>query len=697
MVAILTVFANHLWGWPGGGFIGVDVFFVISGFLITGNLLRMAQTRGTVSFLTFYWNRVRRIVPAATVVLVLTYLASVLVFLPFRAQEVGVDALFAFVFMSNWWFAYKGTDYFRAAADSVSPIQHYWSLSIEEQFYFVWPALIFVIGLVVLRKAWTHERRMQTAGAVMGVIIALSLGWALWETSTSATWAYFNTLSRVWELGVGALLATAVGPLARISEQVRPAMSWGGLGMIAAGVVLISDDWLGFPAPLALLPVVGAVLVIAAGVGGEPRYQAFLRNPVSGYIGDISYSLYLVHWPVIVILGSLMDVGTNYYLAVLALGFGLAIASYHLVENPLRRADSATVREAVREIRKRRYHSQPSSGYAALAALTLIAVGAVAYVARPEAYEHTVPPLITAVTAAATDEVDPSGTEPQLGPLTAALQGEIAEALQATEWPRLDPPMETVLASGLLAEVADSRCTVDAAAPPEDVCTSGSPDAPVKLVLVGDSIALGYANPLREIALNSGGQIQLHNLAMGSCSFANDLIDIPNMKSQCAARKQYAVDFINTIKPTAVIISNFYGSSRVVGSPDHLGPAGWADSVRQIVEKFRDNTEKVVLLSPPPGNVDIKDCYSKRSSTPADCIGRVVRQWTDIAAVERDLAETIGGAWIDSRPWFCSSGRMCPAFVGTTASKVDEYHMTPTYGKKIYPVIQESFAAAGVF
>ena len=147
MVAVVVVLCFHLFGWPRGGFVGVDVFFVISGFLITGNLLRMASNTGNVSFKRFYVNRVRRIVPAATVVLILTLIAGAMVFQRGRLHQVALDALSAFFFMSNWRFGLRGTDYF-GEFDLLSPIQHYWSLSIEEQFYFVWPALIFVVWLV---------------------------------------------------------------------------------------------------------------------------------------------------------------------------------------------------------------------------------------------------------------------------------------------------------------------------------------------------------------------------------------------------------------------------------------------------------------------------------------------------------------------------------------------------------------------
>jgi peptidoglycan/LPS O-acetylase OafA/YrhL len=690
MVAILTVFATHLWGWPQGGFIGVDVFFVISGFLITSNLLRMAESTGNVSFKRFYWNRVRRIVPAATVVLILTFVASTLVFLPFRADQVGVDALFAFIFMSNWWFRVQQTDYF-AGGDAVSPIQHYWSLSIEEQFYFVWPALIFAIGLLIARKAWTHEHRMRLAGAVIAGVIAASLGWALYETATSPTWAYFNTFGRIWELGVGALLATAAGALARIPAKAKPWLSWAGLAAIAASVFLISENSVGFPAPWALLPVTGSALVIAAGVEGEPKRQGFLRNPVSVYIGNISYSLYLVHWPVIVILGALMPKGGLFDLAAVALTVGLAIASFHFVENPLRYADWRKVREAAKDIRRHRYSPQRSSQYAALAALCLVAVGLCAYTVRPNLHHQTPPPPLVAAAAG------PSETGPTLGPLTSALQQEVAQALTATEWPPLDPSMESAMST---PESPPEVHACNGVVPLDgQTCTWGSASASTRVLIVGDSIALSYAGPLRELALNSGEQIQLHVAAMGGCEFADASIfnPDPSIVDACPRMTQRAVDFINSAKPDVVIISNIYGTRRFVGNEQWMTPREWFISLRQMIDKFRSNTKEVVLLSAPPADKNIRECYGDRSSVPADCISQVDDTWRSIAWAEQDVAKSVGGTWIDSRPWFCSDEQLCPSFAGSTPTKLDRYHMTLAYGQKIYPVIGESFKTAGVF
>ncbi len=697
MVSMLTVFAYHLWGWPRGGVAAIDVFFVISGFLITGNLMRGAEKTGTVSFKRFYWNRIRRIVPAATVVLVLTYLASTLVFRGFRSHEIGVDALWASVFWSNWHFLSIGTDYFHSMAATVSPIQHYWTLSVEEQFYFVWPAVIFAVSVVIVRKSWSHSRRMAIAGGVMGVIVLASLLWALRETAASPPAAYFDTFARVWELGIGALLATAVGLLARIPRVLKPILSWGGLLVIGVSFALISDNEAGFPAPWTVLPVLGAALVVAAGVGREPEFQPFLRNRVSTYIGNISYSLYLVHWPVIVLLGAIMGVSGAYYVAAVALTFGLSIASYHLIEDPLRRFSFAELSELVRKIQRHKYSPARSTQYAALAATALVVVAGTAWLARPVTPADTYEVGDAAIDLTR-EKVDSALPPITVGPRGSALQAEISAALKAREWPVLEPTMESLFSQGGIAQLVTpeaAKCSTSAIAP-ADLCTYGPPDAPLKVVLVGDSVGLGYSEIWRELALSSNGALQVFNQAMGSCVFTQDTIDRATVSPECTGRKDSAVEVINTVKPDVVIISNAYARDRVVGARREMSIQDWSDSLGRIIDRFRENAKKVVLVAPPPSDKEIKDCVSKVSSTPPSCVGTIPPVWYAKAKAEQKLAVELGGVWVDSRPWFCNETQRCPSFVGTTPARVDWAHMAPPYSRKIAPAYAESLTEAGV-
>lgn len=695
MVAVTTVFASHLWDWPPGGFIGVDVFFVISGFLITGNLLRAAEKSGNISFRNFYWNRIRRIVPAATGVLALTYLAATLVFLPFRAEAIGIDALFAFLFMSNWWFAHKETNYF-AADDAVSPVLHYWSLSIEEQFYFVWPALIFLIGLLVARKAWSHQHRMRTAGIAMLCIVCASLTWAVYETAHAPAFAYFNTFARIWELGVGALLATSVGALARIPTDVKPILSWCGLSAIAASIFLINEGSLGFPAPWAILPVAGSALVIAAGVGKEPRAQAFLRNPVSVYIGNISYSLYLVHWPVIVILGSIMPRGGYFSAAAVAISLGLSILSFHLVENPLRygswKKRSRTSKPKRSTQRRRSELHQSTTTAATVVGLLLLTAGLAAYSVRPIVASQTLPPLVASTDGDPADEAVAN-----IGPITSALQKEIAEALAATSWPPLDPTMEEAMSTPESPPEVHACNGADPSV--QDECAWGSASASTEALIVGDSVALAYAGPLRQLALNSEGKLRLRVAAMGGCEFVDVPIYNPDesVVAKCPNYVERVVDYINAAKPDVVIISNIYGPRKVVGTNSNITYRDWSDALQRLIDKFRTNVGEVVLLSAPPADKNIRECYGKRSGVPADCISEVGGTWRSLAYAEQRVADSVGGTWIDSRPWFCSPEGLCPSFVGSTPTKLDTNHMSLAYGEKLHPAIGESFATAGVF
>ena len=282
--------------------LAVDVFFVISGFLITGLLLREHERTNHISFTAFYQRRIKRIIPAATLVLLVTLATALLFFNRGRFDRTFWDAIWAFFSTANWHFAATDTDYFLADGP-VSPLQHYWSLSIEEQFYFVWPWLMLAV-LILAAKVGVNRRRLVT-GLVMAIIIGASFVRAMFDTQANPTLSYFSTLTRAWELGVGALIAITAPWWSQLPARMRPVLAWVGLLGIIGTVP--------FPAPWAVLPVVATALVLAAGIGGEQRFLVPLTNRVSGCLGNISYSLYLWHFPVIIFAGTLIRPSSPVY------------------------------------------------------------------------------------------------------------------------------------------------------------------------------------------------------------------------------------------------------------------------------------------------------------------------------------------------------------------------------------------------
>jgi peptidoglycan/LPS O-acetylase OafA/YrhL len=338
-VAVLAVSADHLFDWPPSGFVGVDVFFVLSGFFITALLIRERATKHKLSFRDFYVRRIKRILPSALLVLGATVAAAYLLFSAVRAKQTLLDGLYAALFAANFHFEAVGADYFQRG-QSPSPLQHYWSLSIEEQFYFVWPALLVVIFALTRRlrssrKPWA--RQWGLIGA-MGVVVGTSFAWAMVLSSDDPNRAYFSTFTRVWELGIGALMAIAGPWLARIPSVIRPGLAYLGLAGLLASLFVI-DATVGFPAPWAALPVLSTALVIASFHGAEVRGMYPLINPVARWFGDTSYTLYLWHWPVFTLLLTVMPRGPRYDAIALALAVGLTAITYHFYEDPIRKSD----------------------------------------------------------------------------------------------------------------------------------------------------------------------------------------------------------------------------------------------------------------------------------------------------------------------------------------------------------------------
>ncbi len=334
-IAVLFVVLYHAHV-PGisGGFVGVDVFFVISGFLITGHLVREHEQRSSISILGFYARRARRILPASTLVVLLTVFAAYHWLGFIEGNSVAVDAKWTAVFLANIHLAQVGTSYFGSQAPP-SALQNMWSLGVEEQFYVVWPGLFLLVALVGRRL----NLRVKL-GIVLVAIVACSLMWSILQTSDNSTWAYFSPLTRAWELGVGALVAVVAPLLGRIPRQAVLAMA--GLG--AAGVVgsgFLFNASTPYPGSAAALPVFATALLIAAGtaVANLPTERILSTRPFQ-WFGARSYSLYLWHWPILIIAAehSFRPLALWQNLLCVLVAIVAADLSYRFVENPVRRS-----------------------------------------------------------------------------------------------------------------------------------------------------------------------------------------------------------------------------------------------------------------------------------------------------------------------------------------------------------------------
>lgn len=584
---MLLVIANHLTGWPAGGFIGVDIFFVISGFLITGLLLREKERTGRISLREFYFRRVKRILPAALTVTVVTVALGYLIFGAIRSSAILVDAFWASLFAANWRFIAVGTDYMHAN-DSLSPLQHYWSLSVEEQFYLLWPA-VMLLAFAVVRRA---PRRTIFVSAL--VITLASLGWAFWETANNPTWAYFSTASRAWELGLGAIIACGSPLLERLPNRVRPWMAWVGLAALGASAVLINERT-PFPAPWALLPVVATGSILAAGAGAVPRFLFPLTNPITVYFGTISYSLYLWHLPVIVFTSTFLgQVGEKYLLLASALIFLLSVLSYHWVEDPLRHANWSLHRRRFRIRTSRR-------GLLAVPVLAgvIVALMFATYVNRISISQGGEP---AAKVAELFSTATPTAAQ-------AARTLAISEALAATEWPKLDPSIDELGISSRASEWVSDGCLgleADGALSPEEHalnCVYGDPSATHTIAVLGDSVAISYVAALRE-AIGPGWQI--HVFTMAQCPYADVSVSLMNNSPNpmCEEFRSWSLDQITALQPDRVVLSNTVSSIERLAS-GAAGIAATAEFEQGLGDTFQALSGLDVVVLDPPAQHDV--------------------------------------------------------------------------------------------
>ncbi|MCW2528693.1 MAG: putative acyltransferase, partial [Pseudonocardiales bacterium] len=563
-------------GWIPGGYVGVDVFFVISGYLITGLLLREFDADGRIALVDFYARRARRILPIAGVVIIATVGASSIFLSSIRLNSVAKDGLWTSVFGANFHFAASGADYLNATAPP-SPLQHYWSLAVEEQFYVVWPLLLWLALSVASRRSGRVTRNGRAA-MIAGAAVAASIIWSILQTSSDANAAYFSPFTRGWELGAGALVAICAVGLARIPRPAAAALGWIGLGLIVYSA-FVFDSRTPFPGSAALVPVLGAVCVLVGGltlVTGGP--EAVLATRPMQQIGRYSFSLYLLHWPILVIAeGRNPDIGLTTKLILVLFSLGLAALTFHLVENPVRRMPRLT-----------------RSATASLLVGALTIGCALAY-----SKMYVVGDKFVVQRAEQLFNLQNAGTDTSV-PVTTVADVVKAVAAAAVTGPVSKTVTPAVAEAGTdKAPAYDNGCLAAAVDITSPDCTFGSTNSADPLVvLFGDSSAVQWSPALASLAAVSDFRFKI--IAKEACPASAVTVLNPATNliyPQCDTWRTWAFGELTRLKPSVVIVAQ-----------DRVEPAGstsstrssWAAGLTQTLTTLTALGSKVSVFSAAP-------------------------------------------------------------------------------------------------
>lgn len=666
-LAVLGILVYHLGLSPyRGGFVTLDVFFVLSGFLITTLLLREVDRTGRIDLVTFYVRRARRILPAATVAIVGTVVASYLWINPLDARDAAVDGVWAALFGANVRFAIDETDYF-AQDDVVSPLQHFWSLSVEEQFYLVLPALLVATVLVVRRRRPGRGPVPAMAG-VLAVVTLASFAWSVHASQVSPQSAYFSTFTRSWEFGTGALLAIAAPRVAgRLGATARDLVAVAGLALVGVALftVAATDP---YPGWLALMPVAGTGAVLLAGTVTETpsRVSRALGVRPLRVIGDASYSLYLWHWPVIVVAEQRLqrDLRAGDVAVVLVVTALMTWASYRFVETPFRR----------------RGPRRPARALVLYPAAVAVAVGSC--LTAVTAVDRTVDTSAPAIRVSDV-ETGPRGRDLSKDPAVALVQASVKQARKGAAVPGdLRPELRE-----LRGDTADmGRC--DNLDPPWRTCRRGDPDGDRTVVVLGDSHGRHWIPAMEEITQDAGWSA--YYLVKPQCTpvrVSGVLQGEDGPYEECDDFNAWAMEQLERLDPDLVVVSTT-GASRIWLDGEVVSAQATIDRElrRGFAELFDDiaplTRRTTLLVDVPSRSTRPPECLSRRDAGLAACLDRPTARRAAASALSVEVARRAGVGVVRTEQWLCADGE-CPAVVGDMVVQRDTGHLTTVYSRHL--------------
>lgn len=638
-----------------GGFIGVDAFFVLSGYLITLMLLHHYQDHGNIGISSFYLRRARRILPTATLVLLTTSAAGVAILGVDASRDLLVSAAWTAVFLGNVHLISNNADYFNS--NLPSPFQQYWSLAVEEQFYLLWP-LLLLLGLWAGRRLWT-PRVGALAVALATVIVSFAINATTTETEPVA--AYFSTTTRAWELAAGALLALLAGRLPRLPKPASVATALLGIALLLASAALLNEAT-PYPGTAALLPVTGALLVI---YGGRHHTKA---NPLTSaplvHLGNISYATYLWHWPLLILplylTGEQPTTATAAGLLGLSIGLGWATTS--LLENPLRNWTLLA-------------HGPTMTGVGALSVLGPLVL---------------MSPLLTA---------PPAST---LG-LNAGSVKDVAtqvtvESVASAAAPITDQTRPTLnQLSRDTGNHVDYHCMSSPSSSEVLACDFGDPSGTNHIIVFGDSHAGMWTPGLDTWGQSSDTRVTL--IAKTSCSpWHLSMWKSGNRAPHhtCDPWRESALAYIEQTRPDLVLIG---GNVNNVTLADNGQPvadelvinAMWrAGAARTLTRLTGAGITVAVMQDVPSFTQDLHACLATHRSDTRECSQiREPATYLRRLEIEREAIEAAGAHLIPTYDWFCQNGR-CPIIINDIIAYRDSVgHITATYATWLSGILGE--------
>ncbi|WP_179808922.1 acyltransferase family protein [Nocardiopsis sinuspersici] len=646
-VAVLLVAAYHVWLGRVSG--GVDVFLMLTGFLITTSLVR-AATGGTIRYGAFLARLAARLVPTAAVV-VLATLAATWLFLPeTRWSDAPGDAVAALLYHTNWHLALDSVDYL-AREGGLDPFQHFWSLSVQGQFYLVWPVLIAVAVWTARRGGRDPRTPLLVA---LSAVLALSLAYSVLMTRADQPWAYFDTGTRLWEFALGGLLALLL-PGAKLPRAPRVALGWIGLAsLVLCGALLRVSSV--FPGYAALWPTLAAAAVVVAGTSGSAlgADRLLTLRPLR-YLGSISYALYLWHWPLLV-----------FYLSVTGRGLATPVGGAAVL------AVSVLLAAATTPVADRLAVLGRGGGRRAVLRGTAAALACL------------LPVLLTAGTWAGHQSAERARWEGLLADGHSYPGAAAADGAGVPDMPVYPPLALAVDEAPVTYDDGCNQTTFDAEV---ITCVYGSDDPVRTVALVGGSHAAHWFPALEGIALARGWR--LLNIVKGACLFT----DAPQTYrgepyTSCTEWNRGVMAELGRLRPdtvfttgttTSLDASAGYGEEQVVD--------GYVDRWRELEDM---GIGVVAVRDTPRFRFDVPTCLAEAG--PDECVSAPEESMAPVSPLEGlDLPANV--TVLDLTDRFCGSG-VCRPVIGNVLVYWDSGHVGATFMRTLAPELERRWARA---